>query len=63
MIDKFDDFVERSKGFANEKRSKIDQVEEEMTKIDLELEAKLEMFNKLKEEFENNPLPEAVELP
>ena len=34
LVHKFDDFVERSKGFTNEKLGKIDQVQEEMAKIE-----------------------------
>ena len=63
LFQKYDDFVERSKEFRKEKRGKIDQFQEEMAQIEEELDKKQEMFNKLKEEFENNPLPEAVEVP
>ena len=34
LVQKFDDLVERSKGFKTEKLSKIDEVQEEMAKIE-----------------------------
>ena len=63
LNERFDNLVEQRKGFTTDKLGKIDQMQEEMAQIEAELDEKQEIFNKLKEDFEKNPLPEAVETP
>jgi len=60
---KFDNLVEQRQGFTTDKLGKIGQMQEEMAHIEAELDKKQEIFDKLKEDFEKNPLPEAVETP
>ena len=63
LAQRFDDLVEQRKGFTSDKLGKIGQVQEEMARIGEELDRKQEAFAKLRADFENNPLPEAVEAP
>ena len=63
MVRKFDDLVERTKNFTSHNLGKIDEVALEMSQIEQELDKKEALINKLKQEFEQNTIPESVDLP
>ena len=63
LVKKFDDLVEKTKNFTSHNIGKIDQVAQEMSQIEHELDKKEALITKLRQEFEENTIPEGVELP
>ena len=63
LVRKFDDLVERTKNQTSHNIGKIDEVAQEMSQIEKELDQKEALITKLRQEFEESTIPDAVELP
>ena len=63
LVMKFDDLVERTKNQTSHNIGKIDEVAQEMSQIEKELDQKEALITKLRQEFEESSIPDAVELP
>ena len=63
LVMKFDDLVERTKNQTSHNIGKIDEVAQEMSQIEKELDQKEALITKLRQEFEESTIPDAVELP
>ena len=63
LVRKFDDLVERTKNQTSHNIGKIDEVAQEMSQIEKELDQKEALITKLRQEFEGSTIPDAVELP
>ena len=63
LVRKFDDLVERTKNQTSLNIGKIDEVAQEMSQIEKELDQKEALITKLRQEFEESTIPDAVELP